>query len=64
MSSLSISVFFKGAQSYLFSFFFQTFEILVSQGSSYFSHNRVKFYSWNVFHVEDNENVPGYGIHN
>ena len=44
--------------------FFQTFEILVSQESSYFFITDVKFYGWTMFRLEDiEENVPDYGNH-
>ena len=42
---------------------FKLLEILVSQESSYLSHNPVKFYSWKVLEDID-ENVPGYDNHN
>ena len=49
----------------IFSIFFKLLEILVSQESSYFSHNHSKFHSWKEFHLKDiNENVSGYGNHN
>ena len=55
----------KEAQSYLFNLFFKLLEILLSQESSYFSHN-----PWHILQLkrvsclEDiNENVSGYGNH-
>ncbi len=37
--------------------FLKLSDILVSEGSSYFSHYPSEFYSWNMYHLEDiNEN--------
>ena len=48
----------------IFSTFFKLFEILLSQESSYFSHNPWQILQLKVFCLEDiNEHVSGYGSH-
>ena len=49
-----------------FSTFFQTFgDFLFHKKAHIFLKTHVKFYSWNMFSLEDiDENVSGYGNHN
>ena len=57
---------YQRSPSYFFNFFFSNFlRFWYYKKTHIFLITRVKFYSWNMFRLEDiNENMPGYGNHN
>ena len=50
---------------FIFHFFFKLWRFWYHKEAHIFVVTHVKFYSWNMFRLEDiDENVPGYGNHN